>query len=44
VSPSTLSSGTAISEAAPECDLEQKVATINGAPAVLGTAVVIQRL
>jgi hypothetical protein len=36
VSPSTLSPGTAISEAAAECDLEQK-ATINGAPAVLGT-------
>jgi len=37
VSPSTLSPGATISEAASECDLEQKIATINGAPAVLGT-------
>jgi hypothetical protein len=37
VSPSTLSPGSAISEAAFERDLEQAVAGINGAPAVLGT-------
>src|SRR6266436_4432186 len=37
VSPSTLSSGSAIPEAALERDLEQAVAGINGAPAVLGT-------
>jgi hypothetical protein len=37
VSPSTLSPGSAISEAALERDLEQAVAGINGVPAALGT-------
>jgi len=37
VSPSTLSPGSAIPETALERDLEQAVAGINGAPAVLGT-------